>query len=886
MTSREQDFDRKLYELLERKPPGISASKIKDLTRIAMTSPKQYKNIVHSVQKFIQRCSADYKLGALYVLDSISQAAQRQKTLVAEKDSDGSVWSGAEYLERFEKILEEMFLHIMQCPEHDKEKVKRVLDIWLTKDVIYDKDLIRKIKDTYFSQRTVTNPLENNVHESQSITTSHGGDPRMVSVPNQPSMTMSTPLDSSALLATLNNLTQGTLNIPPFLSSNPITAATTQPINPPIAFNNVATNAHAVTPQFPNIPQPTVPTSNGFLQSPASSSNYPSQTVANNTETTKTKESLNDPLDFDYGDMDEDEDGDITQSGANGEINNTVKEAILTSSINVKPINVNQSAASAASSMPQQLNQDQNQNMANQYFQPSQGNQTNSSQSVTQQQQPPSTSAAPSLLIPGQQQQIPTTNNAMAPYPFPQQPWAGPTQQQPPPPPPGSIPPPQNQYQQPPPFPTQPWNGQQGLLPPQPWNPIPPQQHAPPEHYPNNPAPQGYPVPPPGHPLPPPGHPLPPPGHSMPPGPPPPGHPLHQGPPPAGIPVQHQGPPHMLQHQGPPGPLHQGPPGPNPQGPPGHLDLPVAMPQDDCIAYADPNVGRDFIKVLSRTLYVGSVTEDLTKGVMEKIFLSYGRVSTITINYDKNHAFIKMDTRAGAARALHGLKMQVSQKGKQNCKITVVRWGVGFGPKNCFDFDSGESLIPLTRLTETDRKWLFTSEKGGTGGRDIVGGIVVEEPDIVIGEGFSSGSGNKKLGPQHESSRKERRRGHDKGDRSSNSSDSRKYSDASWEGSSPRRHASKWGDAPNDSPFQGTASPPSQEHLTAQQRSRSFSPGLSPRTPDHLPQSEFGNPTLPTQEQLFQQRREQTPQHTHKREYFASHGDTPAREGKKTRWDK
>ncbi|CAG8498084.1 8428_t:CDS:2 [Racocetra persica] len=241
-----------------------------------------------------------------------------------------------------------------------------------------------------------------------------------------------------------------------------------------------------------------------------------------------------------------------------------------------------------------------------------------------------------------------------------------------------------------------------------------------------------------------------------------------------------------------------------------------------------------------------------------------------------------MDTRAGAARALHGLKAQVSQKGKQNCKITVVRWGVGFGPKNCFDFDSGESLIPLNRLTETDRKWLFTSEKGGTGGRDIVGGIVVEEPDIVIGEGFSSGSGNKKLGPQHESSRKERRRGHDKGDRSSNSSDSRKYSDASWEGSSPRRHTSKWGDTSNDSPFQGTASPPSQEHLPTQQRSRSFSPGLSPRSPDHLPQSEFGS----SQEQHFQQRREQTPQTSHKRDYFSSHGDTPAREGKKSRWDK
>jgi hypothetical protein len=39
------EFERKLHELLERKPPGISASKIKDLTRIAMTSPKVRNNI-------------------------------------------------------------------------------------------------------------------------------------------------------------------------------------------------------------------------------------------------------------------------------------------------------------------------------------------------------------------------------------------------------------------------------------------------------------------------------------------------------------------------------------------------------------------------------------------------------------------------------------------------------------------------------------------------------------------------------------------------------------------------------------------------------------------------------------------------------------------------
>jgi len=34
------EFDKKLNELLERKPPGTSASKIKDLTKIAFNNPK------------------------------------------------------------------------------------------------------------------------------------------------------------------------------------------------------------------------------------------------------------------------------------------------------------------------------------------------------------------------------------------------------------------------------------------------------------------------------------------------------------------------------------------------------------------------------------------------------------------------------------------------------------------------------------------------------------------------------------------------------------------------------------------------------------------------------------------------------------------------------
>lgn len=47
-------------------------------------------------------------------------------------------------------------------------------------------------------------------------------------------------------------------------------------------------------------------------------------------------------------------------------------------------------------------------------------------------------------------------------------------------------------------------------------------------------------------------------------------------------------------------------------------------------------------------------------------------------------------------------------------------------------------MIPISALTEADRKWMLTAEIGGSGGRPIESGLVVEEPDIEIGAGVSS----------------------------------------------------------------------------------------------------------------------------------------------------
>ncbi|RKO84489.1 hypothetical protein BDK51DRAFT_5186, partial [Blyttiomyces helicus] len=53
-------------------------------------------------------------------------------------------------------------------------------------------------------------------------------------------------------------------------------------------------------------------------------------------------------------------------------------------------------------------------------------------------------------------------------------------------------------------------------------------------------------------------------------------------------------------------------------------------------------------------------------------------------------------------------------------------WGCGYGPKDYFDYQTGETLFPLANMSESDRRWISGSTRGGG---PIEGGTVVEEPD-------------------------------------------------------------------------------------------------------------------------------------------------------------
>lgn len=156
----------------------------------------------------------------------------------------------------------------------------------------------------------------------------------------------------------------------------------------------------------------------------------------------------------------------------------------------------------------------------------------------------------------------------------------------------------------------------------------------------------------------------------------------------------------------------------------------------------------------------GCVSPSCSEAELRSIFNRFGEVQTCIVNKDKRHAFVKMFYRkdAEAAKAAMednrntDLQLRVSRRylvfsspfsvslwcNYFTNAFIQTRWGVGFGPRDCSDYQSGISVIPIHKLTEADRKWMLTAPYGGSGGRPIATGLCVEEPDIEIGAGVSS----------------------------------------------------------------------------------------------------------------------------------------------------
>lgn len=153
--------------------------------------------------------------------------------------------------------------------------------------------------------------------------------------------------------------------------------------------------------------------------------------------------------------------------------------------------------------------------------------------------------------------------------------------------------------------------------------------------------------------------------------------------------------------------------------------------QQEKFVQFEPSLPPGHIKVMSRTLFVGGVT--CSEAELRSMFNRFGTVQTCIVNKEKRHAFVKMYSRKDAVSAKEAM-----EDGRSPDAQLRTRWGVGFGPRDCSDYQTGVSIIPIQKLTEADRKWMLTAPYGGSGGKPITHGMVVEEPDIEIGAGVSS----------------------------------------------------------------------------------------------------------------------------------------------------
>lgn len=148
--------------------------------------------------------------------------------------------------------------------------------------------------------------------------------------------------------------------------------------------------------------------------------------------------------------------------------------------------------------------------------------------------------------------------------------------------------------------------------------------------------------------------------------------------------------------------------------------------------HTDPSLLPDKIKVYSRTLYVAAIPDRFSDADVRSELESITKTQSIIYNKDRHHAFVKVSSRGEAER----LRNHFESLNKQGKTPLRIKWGVGFGPRECFDYFKGISVIEVMRLTDADKKWATSAEYGGTGGKPLEPGMVMEEPDIEVGAGI------------------------------------------------------------------------------------------------------------------------------------------------------
>eukprot|EP00042_Codosiga_hollandica_P034152 m.237709 g.237709 ORF g.237709 m.237709 type:complete len:575 (+) comp54335_c0_seq4:45-1769(+) len=132
-----KQFEEELAAIVQSKPP-VSSRSIEALVATAMKWYKYYKHIVQSLEKFLIKARAEYKLPGVYVLDAIVRASRHKH---GEQDLYGP---------RFAKHLEQMFrsLFSLDADELRAEEIREVVRRW-QKSNIFPSDVSTLLLSPY-----------------------------------------------------------------------------------------------------------------------------------------------------------------------------------------------------------------------------------------------------------------------------------------------------------------------------------------------------------------------------------------------------------------------------------------------------------------------------------------------------------------------------------------------------------------------------------------------------------------------------------------------------------------------------------------------------------------------------------------------------------------
>lgn len=119
-----EEFSNTLTALLSVKPPGVSGTKIRKLTELAVQNVQSEAVLVQNLYAHIKQSPPTHKLGALYVVDSIArayqdEAAKLQQT-VGPSAPEGTFAAG---LYRITLIILNIMSDVFTLPPSDDIKV-------------------------------------------------------------------------------------------------------------------------------------------------------------------------------------------------------------------------------------------------------------------------------------------------------------------------------------------------------------------------------------------------------------------------------------------------------------------------------------------------------------------------------------------------------------------------------------------------------------------------------------------------------------------------------------------------------------------------------------------------------------------------------------------